>query len=184
MRYIKHNLIENFNQFTPQERASLLIEEMSKAYTLYPEAVANILDSTQVKYQSKHPQDLADAVSQNSGNLKMLNRVIKLSFLVNQDGKVIRPNHKKTISFRDVMRQGTPFLKQYPNELKEATLIARDMMKEDLYSKTLDSTMVNYLNMDGQKPIAPTTTKSMMPTIIILGLIGFGLFAYYKTKKS
>jgi hypothetical protein len=82
------------------------------------------------------------------------------------------------------MRQGTPFLKQYPNELKEATLIARDMMKEDLYSKTLDSTMVNYLNMDGQKPIAPTTTKSMMPTIIILGLIGFGLFAYYKTKKS
>ena len=176
-------MIENFNQFTPQEKANLLIEEMSKAYTLYPEAVSNILDSTQVKYQSKHPQDLADAISKNSGNLKMLNRVIKLSFLVNQNGKVVRPNHKKTISFRDVMRQGKHFLKQYPNELKEATLIARDMMKENLYSKTLDSTMVNYLNMDGQE-LKSSSSKSIMPTLVILGLIGFGLYAYYKSKKS
>jgi hypothetical protein len=184
MRYIKHNVIENFNQSTPQERATLLVEEMSKAYTLYPEAVANILDSTQIKYRSKHPQDLADAVRENSGNLKMLNRIIRLSFLVNQDGKVIRPNHKKTISYRDVMRQGTPFLKKYPNELKEATLIARDMMKENLYSKTLDSTMVNYLNMDGQEPIVKKSSNCKMTTIIILALVGLGIFAYYKNKKS
>lgn len=181
MRYIKHNVIENFNQSTPREKAHLLVEEMSKAYTLYPEAVANILDSTQIKYRSKHPQDLADAVNKNSGNLKMLNRIIRLSFLVNQNGKVIRPNHKKSISYRDVMRQGTPFLKQYPNEIKEATLIARDMMKENMYSKTLDSTMVNYLNMDGQEPIVK---KSTMPTLLIVALVGLGLFAYYKSKKS
>lgn len=185
MRYIKHNVIENFNQFSPKDKANLLVEEMSKAYMLYPEAVANILDSCQIKYASKHPQDLAQAVKANSDNLKMLNRIVRLSFLVNKDGSNAAGKKNRSISYREVMRDGKSFLKKYPKELKESTLIARDMMKEDMYSKVLNNTMTNYLNMDGQ----PTknlvvSTKDYTTTFIVLGILAVGIIAYYKTKKS
>lgn len=185
MRYIKHNAIENFNQSSPKEKANLLVEEMSKAYMLYPEAVANVLDSCSIKYESKHPQDLANAVKANSDNLKMLNRVVRLSFLVNQDGNSQNTNKNRNLSFREVMRDGKAFLKKYPAELKESTLIARDMMKENLYSKVLNKTMTNYLNLDGQeqkKLILPS--KDYTATLIVVGIIALGVFAYYKTKKS
>lgn len=185
MRYIKHNAIENFNQFSPREKANLLVEEMSKAYMLYPEAVANVLDSCSIKYKSKHPQDLADAVRKNSDNLKMLNRVIKLSFLVNKDGSDVKPKDNRNLSFREVMRDGKVFLKQYPAELKESTLIARDMMKEEMYSKVLDKTMTNYLNMDGQQTKNLTLpSKNYTTMFIVLGLVAIGVIGYYKTRKS
>ena len=182
MRFVKHNAIENFNLSTPQEKAKLLVEEMSKAYMLYPEAVANVLDSCNIKYKSKHPQDLAEAVNSNSDNLKMLNRVIRLSFLVNRDNTQSK-TFNRNATYRDVMREGKPFLKNYPNELKESTLIARDMMKENLYSKVLNSTMTNYLNMDGQEAV-----KLSKPTdvgkYVVLGLIAVGLFFYFKSKNK
>ena len=185
MRYIKHNAIENFNQFSPKEKAKLLVEEMSKAYMLYPEAIANVLDSCNIKYESKHPQDLADAVKKNSNNLKMLNRIIKLSFLVNKDGSDAKPKNNREISFREVMSDGKSFLKQYPAELKESTLIARDMMKEKLYSKVLDKTMTNYLNMDGQDTKNAKLPKQTFATsFVVLGIIAIGVIAYYKTRKS
>jgi hypothetical protein len=185
MRYIKHNAIENFNQFSPKEKAKLLVEEMSKAYMLYPQAIADVLDSTNIKYESKHPQDLADAVKKNSDNLKMLNRVVKISFLVNKDGGNAKPMKNRNVSFREVMSDGKTFLKQYPAELKESTLIARDMMKENRYSKVLDKTMTNYLNMDGQETKSlKLPSKSYATTFILIGIIAIGVIAYYKTRKS
>lgn len=187
MRYIKHNAIQNFNQFSPKEKAKLLVEEMSKAYMLYPQAVADVLDSSNIKYESKHPQDLAQAVKSNSDNLKMLNRVIRLSFLVNKDNTNVKPKNNRNIPFREVMREGKSFLKQYPNELKESTLIARDMMKENMYSKVLDKTMTNYLNMDGQEQKSmklPVPSKNYAATFIVLGIIALGVIAYYKKYKA
>lgn len=185
MRYVKHNVIENFNQFTPKEKAKLLVEEMSKAYMLYPQSVADILDSCNIKYKSKHPQDLAEAVKQNSDNLKMMNRVIRLSFLVNKNGVDVKHKNNRNASFRDVMRDGKAFLKQYPSELKESTLIARDMMKENMYSKVLDKTMTNYLNMDGQEKKNMKLPKpNYATTFIILGIVAIGVIAYYKKYKS
>ncbi|NBX73339.1 hypothetical protein EBZ38_14185 [bacterium] len=183
MRFVKHNVIENFNQSTPKEKKVLIVEEMSKAYLLFPNAVAEVLDNNGIKYKSTHPEHLAEAVNKNSDNLKMLNRVIRLSFLVNQDGSVIRNNHQKTISFRDVMQKGSDFLKKHPKELKDATLIARDMMKENLYSKTLDKTMTNYLNMDGQEKISLSEGSGNNSAMyLLLGLVAIGFFAYYKTR--
>lgn len=184
MRYIKHNVIENFNQFTPKEKANLLVEEMSKAYMLYPEAIADILDSSNIKYKSKHPQDLADAVNKNSENLKMLNRVIRVSFLINKDADKPNVKHDRKLGFRELMRDGKNFLKQYPAQLKESTMIAREMMRETMYSKVLDKSMTNYLNMDGQEPKKLEPQNNNTALYIIFGLIALGAFAYFKSKKS
>jgi len=182
MRFVKHNVIENFNASNEREKANLLLEEMSKAYVLYPEAVANILDSCNIKYKSNHPQDFAEAVQSNADNLKMMNRVVRLSFLVNRDNAKSKTLNRNA-SFRDVMREGKPFLKNYPKELKESTLIARKMMQENLYSSLLNKTMTNYLNMDGQEP-KKLNERPMVTNLIILGVIGFGIYLYIKSKKN
>lgn len=187
MRFVKHNAIENFNQFSQKEKAILLVEEMSKACMLYPEAIADILDSSNIKYRSKHPKDLAKAISDNSDNLKMLNRVVRVSFLVNKDGGANSKKINRQARYRDVMRQGKSFLKQYPAELKESTLIARDMMKENLYSKVLNKTMTNYLNMDGQtdkKEVRRVEKSNNNTALIVIGLLAVVGFIYFKSNKK
>ena len=181
MRFVKHNVIENFNASNKREKANLLLEEMSKAYVLYPEAVSNVLDSCKIKYKSTHPQDFAEAVQSNCDNLKMMNRIVRLSFLVNKDNAESKTLNRN-VSYRDVMREGKPFLKNYPKELKESTLIAREMMQEKMYSSLLNKTMTNYLNMDGQ-PIKQTE-RPMTTNLIIIGLIAIGAYMYFKSKNK
>ena len=86
MRLIKHNAIENFSSFTQNEKEDLLIQEMSKAFLLYPKATIDILDNCGVQYESKEPQDLSMAIEKHGNNLKMLNKLVRLSFLVNRKG--------------------------------------------------------------------------------------------------
>jgi hypothetical protein len=59
------------------------------------------------------------------------------------------------------------------------------MMKENRYSKILDKTMTNYLNMDGQETKSlKLPSKSYATTFILIGIIAIGVIAYYKTRKS
>ena len=147
---------------------------------LYPKATADILDSCNIKYKNLHPSELSKVVKNNSDNLKMLNRIIKLTFLVNKDGTVDMKNHQRNKSFREVMQKGSGFLNQNRDVLKEATLIARSMMTEQKYSEILDKNVTQYLNLDGQA--IQVEEKSKIPTLIVIGLLVFGIYAYYKQK--
>ena len=99
MILLKHNAIENFASFTKGEKEDLIIQELSKAFMLYPRATADILDTCEIKYKSLKPKDLALAVEQGRDNLKMLNRIVRLSFLVNRKGDNTLKNHNISHSF-------------------------------------------------------------------------------------
>jgi hypothetical protein len=201
MRLIKHNAIENFSLFKKNEKEDLLIQEMSKAFLLYPKATTDILDNCGVQYESKEPQDLSMAIEKHGNNLKMLNKLVRLSFLVNRKGDSNLKGHSRNISYRDVMKEGKPFLKDYQNEMKEATLITRDMMNQEVFSQILGKSVKTYLNMDGGEAKSNTKvteisisnsgikiqekSKNKNWLFITLGLlaIGGGLYWYYKIKK-
>jgi hypothetical protein len=201
MRLIKHNAIENFSSFTQNEKEDLLIQEMSKAFLLYPKATIDILDNCGVQYESKEPQDLSMAIEKHGNNLKMLNKLVRLSFLVNRKGDSNLKGHNRNISYRDVMKEGKPFLKDYQNEMKEATLITRDMMNQEVFSQILGKSVKTYLNMDGGEAKSNTKVTEISITndgikiqeksknknwlFITLGLlaVGGGLYWYYKIKK-
>jgi len=201
MRLIKHNAIENFSSFTQNEKEDLLIQEMSKAFLLYPKATTDILDNCGVQYESKEPQDLSMAIEKHRNNLKMLNKLVRLSFLVNRKGDSNLKGHSRNISYRDVMKEGKPFLKDYQNEMKEATLITRDMMNQEVFSQILGKSVKTYLNMDGGEAKSNTKvteisisnsgikiqekSKNKNWLFITLGLlaIGVGLYWHYKIKK-
>lgn len=196
MRYIKHNAIENFSCFTQAEKEDLIIQEMSKMFLLYPKATADILDNCGVTYNSLKPQDLSLAVEKNGKNLKMLNRIIRLSFLVNEKGGKTMVGHDRNMSYRDVMKKGKPLMKENQEAMKEATLLTRDMMSQEMFSKILGRNVKVYLNLDGQgnaeeeapkeinkEVVEEKKTSPFVWVAIGIAVVGLGWW-YYKSKKQ
>lgn len=192
MRLIKHNAIENFSLFSQREKEDLLIQEMSKAFLLYPRATADVLDICAVKYDSIKAKDLTKAIETNSGNLKMINRVVRISFLVNQKGDVTLNEHDRNITYRNLMKKGSGFLKNHAVAMKEATLLTREMMKEKVFSKILGKSVTNYLNLDGDTsqvqeealPEREFEIKRNYGWLVLLGLVGVGAYLYYKNRNK
>jgi hypothetical protein len=196
MKLIKHNAIENFSCFTQAEKEDLIIQEMSKMFLLYPRATADILDNCGVSYDSIKPQDLSIAVEKNGKNLKMLNRIIRLSFLVNEKGGKTMVGHDRNITYREVMKTGKPLMKEHQEAMKEATLLTREMMSQEMFSKILSKNVKVYLNLDGQGNVeeeAPkeiekevVENKKTSPIIWVaigIAIVGLGWW-YYKSKKQ
>ena len=196
MKFIKHNAIENFSCFTQAEKEDLIIQEMSKMFLLYPRATADILDNCGVTYKSLKPQDLSIAVEKNGKNLKMLNRIIRLSFLVNEKGGKTMVGHDRNMSYRDVMKKGKPLVKENQESMKEATLLTRDMMSQEMFSKILGRNVKVYLNLDGQgtpeeeapkeivgQVVEDKKTSPFIWVAIGIAVVGLGWW-YYKSKKQ
>lgn len=173
----------------------MLIQEICKCFVLYPRATADILDVCNIKYQSLRAKDLSLAVENSGKNLKMLNRLVRLSFLINQKGDVSMKNHNRNISYRDVMRSGKPFVKEHNEIMKEATLISRDMMNQKFFSKMLGENVTTYCNLDGQGDVdePKETINSQLKTeesktnpIIYIGiaLVVVGAIFYFVKKNK
>ena len=196
MRFIKHNAIENFSRFTKAEKEDLIIQEMSKMFLLYPKATADILDNCGVIYKSLKPEDLSLAVEKNGKNLKMLNRIIRLSFLVNEKGGKTMVGHDRNMSYRDVMKKGKPLVKEHQEAMKEATLLTRDMMSQEMFSKILGRNVKVYLNLDGQGNAEEEAPKEIVEEVVegkkispffwvAIGVAVVGLgWLYYKSRKK
>jgi hypothetical protein len=193
MKLIRHNAIDNFAFFSEDEKQDLLVQEICKCFVLYPKATADILDTCNVSYDSMKPKDLSLAIEKNGGNLKMLNRLVRLSFLVNQKGDVSLKGHDRNMSYRDVMRSGKPFVKSHNEVMKDATLLTRDMMSQKFFSKMLGENVKTYCNLDGQgDKDAPKESniyleeKKGIPTWlwISVALVVVGVYFYKKSKNT
>jgi len=195
MKFIKHNAIDNFSCFTKAEKEDLVIQEMSKMFLLYPRATADILDNCGVTYASLKPKDLSLAVEKNGKNLKMLNRIIRLSFLVNEKGGKTMVGHDRNITYREVMKKGKPLMKEHQEAMKEATLMTREMMSQEMFSKLLGKEVKVYLNLDGQgnaedspkeitqEIVDDKKTSPFVWVVIAVAVVGLGWW-YYKSKKQ
>jgi hypothetical protein len=195
MKFIKHNAIDNFSCFTKTEKEDLIIQEMSKMFLLYPRATADILDNCGVTYASLKPKDLSLAVEKNGKNLKMLNRIIRLSFLVNEKGGKTMVGHDRNITYREVMKKGKPLMKEHQEAMKEATLMTREMMSQEMFSKLLGKEVKVYLNLDGQgnaedspkeitqEIVDDKKTSPFVWVVIAVAVVGLGWW-YYKSKKQ
>jgi hypothetical protein len=192
MKLIKHNAIENFNSFSLKEKEDLLIQEMSKSFIVYPQAVADVLDQCKIEYKSIKPSDLSRAVESSADDLKMINRIVRISFLVNKSGDNTFKDHNRNTSYRNLMRSGSKFVKSHGNEMKEATLITRELMRDKIFSKMLGTEVSHYLNLDGEddtknNDVAEGTNPSKKFLWMGLGatiLVGLGVWWYLKNKKS
>jgi len=191
MRLVKHNFIENFNDFSQEEREDLLMKEITKAMLLFPNAFKDIFDICQVQYKSTDTNDLAQTILDNNKNLKLINRVVRLSILVNKDGSGDLKHLNRDSSYRQIMSSGKSFLKQHHEIVKESVSTFREMFKQENYSELLNENVQSYLNLDGQteeqeEEETKTVTKgfSFKPILVValLGVVGYILYKKYGGK--
>ena len=149
MLLVKHDAIANFDRFREDEKRDLLVQEISKAVIFYPQATADVFDYNKIEYASKTPVDLLAAFESQPNNMKMINQIIRISLLVNQQGQVKMMDHNRLISYRKLMIEGKSFIKQHPEIVKQSVLLTKQLMKEEMFSKTLNNSVNHYLNLDG-----------------------------------
>jgi len=191
MRLVKHNFIENFNDFSQEEREDLLMQEITKAMLLFPNAFKDVFDICQVQYKSTDTNDLAQTILDNNKNLKLINRVVRLSILVNKDGSGDLKHLNRDSSYRQIMSSGKSFLKQHHEIVKESVSTFREMFKQENYSELLNENVQSYLNLDGQteeqdEEQTKTETKgfSFKPILVValIGVVGYILYKKYGGK--
>jgi len=191
MRLVKHNFIENFNDFSQEEREDLLMQEITKAMLLFPNAFKDVFDICEVQYKSTDTNDLAQTILDNNKNLKLINRVVRLSILVNKDGSGDLKHLNRDSSYRQIMSSGKSFLKQHHEIVKESVSTFREMFKQENYSELLNENVQSYLNLDGQteeqeEEETKTVTKgfSFKPILVValIGVVGYILYKKYGGK--
>jgi len=151
MRHIKHDLVANYKTYSEDSRKELLIDEISKAILLYPKAIADVLTNCGIYYCSTSPAHLKRAIEQNNDDLRMLNKIVRLAFLVNRNGSTNYDKHNRNITYRNVMRTGKTFLNENRDILKSAVLETKFAMEELGFSEKLRTSVKTYLNMDGEE---------------------------------
>jgi hypothetical protein len=186
MRLVKHNYIENFNDFSQEEREDLLMQEITKAMLLFPNAFKDVFDICEVQYKSTDTNELAQVILDNNKNLKLINRVVRLSILVNKDGSGDLKHLNRNSSYRQIMSSGKSFLKEHHEIVKESVSTFREMFKQENYSELLNENVKSYLNLDGQteeqdeEPTKTVTTGFSFKPILVVALIGVVGYILYK----
>lgn len=200
MRLVKHNALENFSSFSKSEKEDLIIQEMSKALLLFPKAVTDILDSYKISYQNNKVSNLAKAIEQNVQNLGMINKIVRLSFLVNQRGQGVVGKYGRSDSYRKIMVDGSQFIKENQPQIKEAVILTKGLMKEKIFSQILGKSVNCYLNMDGSQEIENENigqskkekndfvSHVRKTNLIVWGALilisGITIWAFYKPQKK
>ena len=83
MKFVKHDVIQNYLAFTDVERDAIVIDEISKSIMVFPKSVKDILLSCNISFHDDSPENLLKAIKSNCSNLKMINKLAKLTLVCN-----------------------------------------------------------------------------------------------------
>ena len=188
MKIVKHNFVENYLAFSEDERQDVLLQEVSKAIMMFPNAIKDILNNEKLVPKSNKPNDLLDAIVSNAENSSLMNKLAKISIVTNlelQKSKGV----DNDISYRKLMNDKSEFLKENEDILRDSSYKFRTMLTKKGYQKRLVQSVNEYLNMDGQGAnktnMVNTTsndTKKPISTGTILAIAAVVIVAIVLTK--
>lgn len=102
MRYVRHNFVGNYSNFSGEkEKQSLIEDEFAKTIALYPDLVADLLVSNGVRVESEEPMSLLAVIEKNSDNKRLIFDLSKLVLLLNakdEKGKMYLNQAMKSFS--------------------------------------------------------------------------------------
>jgi len=183
MKLVKHNVAENYFAFDGEERDDLLLQELSKAIITFPRAIKDILDYCDISYRESN---LQDAIQKNAGNLKMLNRIVKLSLVTTLELQKCKGNVDSNKKYRDIMSDKKDYLTENQDIVKDGVLRLRLFFNNAEKKEQLGKVLNEYLNMDGQQEVFVSSidTYKVNKGAVLLSLIAIGIVVYYITKKQ
>jgi hypothetical protein len=195
MKIVKHDFVENYLSFSEDERQDVLLQEVSKAIMMFPNAIKDILTNEKITPKTNKPNDLLDAIVSNSSNYSLMTKLAKISMVTNME---LQKNKgvDKDISYRKLMNDKSEFLKANEDILKDSVFKFKNMLHQKGYQKKLAQSVNEYLNMDGQNSnqvdmntnqTNGTTSKEKVgftpTTLLALGITIFIAIALAKNDK-
>jgi hypothetical protein len=195
MKIVKHDFVENYLSFSEDERQDVLLQEVSKAIMMFPNAIKDILTNEKITPKTNKPNDLLDAIVSNSSNYSLMTKLAKISMVTNME---LQKNKgvDKDISYRRLMNDKSEFLKANEDILKDSVIKFKNMLHQKGYQKKLAQSVNEYLNMDGQNSnqvnmntnqTNGTTSKEKVgftpTTLLVLGITIFVAIALAKNDK-
>ena len=169
MKIVKHDFVENYLAFSDDERQDILLQEISKAIMMFPNAIKDILVTEKITPKGNSPKDLLDAIVTNSENLSLANKLAKVSMVTNMELQKNKGNDKD-ISYRKLMNDKAEYLKANEDILRDSSYKFRNMLTKKGYQKRLIQSVNEYLNMDGQNTPTPITTNNQTQSVTKQGL--------------
>ena len=169
MKIVKHNFVENYLAFSEDERQDILLQEVSKAIMMFPNAIKDILVTEKITPKGNSPKDLLYAIVTNSESPSLANKLAKVSMVTNMELQKNKGNDKD-ISYRKLMNDKAEYLKANEDILRDSSYKFRNMLTKKGYQKRLIQSVNEYLNMDGQNTPTPITTNNQTQSVTKQGL--------------
>ena len=158
MKIVKHDFVENYLAFSDDERQDILLQEISKAIMMFPNAIKDILATEKITPKSNSSKDLLDAIVIHSQSPSLANKLAKVSMVTNMELQKNKGNDKD-ISYRKLMNDKAEYLKANEDILRDSSYKFRSMLTKKGYQKRLIQSVNEYLNMDGQNTSTPMNTN-------------------------
>lgn len=195
MKIVKHDFVENYLSFSEDERQDILLQEISKAIMMFPNAIKDILTNEKITPKSNKPNDLLNAIVSNGSNYDLMTKLAKISMVTNLELQKNKGSDKD-ISYRKLMNDKSEFFKENDDILKDSVRKFRNMLPQKGYQKKLAQSVNEYLNMDGQNTNStpmntnqtnsntPTTKPGFTPnTLLLLAIVGVVAIVLTKIDK-
>lgn len=172
MKIVKHDFVENYLSFSEDERQDILLQEISKAIMMFPNAIKDILTNEKITPKSNKPNDLLDAIVSNASNYDLMTKLAKISMVTNLELQKNKGSDKD-ISYRKLMNDKSEFFKENEDILKDSIRKFRSMLHQKGYQKKLAQSVNEYLNMDGQNTSQATINETQTSSVPQTKKIGF-----------
>jgi len=169
MKIVKHDFVENYLAFSDDERQDILLQEISKAIMMFPNAIKDILVTEKITPKSNNPKDLLDAIVTHSESPSLANKLAKVSMVTNMELQKNKGNDKD-ISYRKLMNDKAEYLKANEDILRDSSYKFRNMLTKKGYQKRLIQSVNEYLNMDGQNTSPAMNTNNQTESVKKPGL--------------
>ena len=189
MKLVNHDFVENYLAFSDDERADVLLQELSKAIMMFPKAISDVLRNEKVVTSSESANDLLNAIFDNAKNKSLIEKIAKVVMITNVQIKKFKED-SENVSYRKLLSDKGDFIKDNDDILKDLTSRLTKMLSQKGYQKHLTQSVNEYLNLDGQpnkitnvvNNMETTETKKPISTGTILAISAIVVLAVILTK--
>jgi len=191
MKLVNHDFVQNYLAFSDNERADVLLQELSKAIMMFPKAILDIFKNEDIVPKSNASQDLLEAIFENAKNASMIQKIAKVTMITNVQIKKFK-EESENVSYRKLLSDKGDFIKENDDVLKDLSSRLTKMLSQKGYQKHLTQSVNEYLNLDGQQNTTevttPPTTTSVEPKknytwLVVGGLVILGAYFYFKKNE-
>jgi hypothetical protein len=191
MKLVNHDFVQNYLAFSDNERADVLLQELSKAIMMFPKAILDIFKNEDIAPKSNSSQDLLEAIFENAKNASMIQKIAKVTMITNLQIKKFK-EESENVSYRKLLSDKGDFIKENDDVLKDLSSRLTKMLSQKGYQKHLTQSVNEYLNLDGQQNTTevttPPTTTSVEPKknytwLVVGGLVILGAYFYFKKNE-